>query len=186
MPLAWDVAAAGEKAGGEACATANYASVTVNAKGDPVSSAAVSCNKVFTYMSTQSGYNPDNPTAANNSLATYATNPLWQVVDGPWHLKSFNTTGLADFIPNAKYGGPVKAKLSEFIERPFTSTSSEYSALLGGKLQYGYLPPEDVTVPTLNPTVPAKNPASLSGKSQPQPDLRVGNQLLPLQLQLDR
>ena len=48
------------------------------------------CAAVYTFLSKQAGYDPTNPSGANNALATYATNPLWQVVDGPWHLTSFN------------------------------------------------------------------------------------------------
>ena len=163
MPLAWDVTSTSAKAGSAACATSTYAALVVDAKGAPTNAAAKACDAVYTFLSSQSGYDPANPSAANNSLATYATNPLWQVVDGPWHLTAFSSTGAASFKPNAKYDGPIKAKISQFNELPFTSTSSEYSALLGGKLQYGYLPPEDVTKATKNPTKPAGNPPSLKG-----------------------
>jgi peptide/nickel transport system substrate-binding protein len=86
LPMAWDISKTGEKAGGDGCGTASYASVTtklVKKAPVPVSSAAKSCAAVWTYLSQQSGYNPANPKAPNNSLKTYATNPLWQVVDGP-------------------------------------------------------------------------------------------------------
>jgi len=40
------------------------------------------------------------------SLSTYTTNPLWQVVDGPYRLTSFNSTGAFTMAPNSSYGGP--------------------------------------------------------------------------------
>jgi peptide/nickel transport system substrate-binding protein len=77
---------------------------------------------------------------------TFATNPLWKVVDGPWLLKSFDTTGRAVFVPNPKYSGPDKAHLSQFIEVPFTSDSSEFDVLRAGtQIDVGYLPPQDWT-----------------------------------------
>ena len=48
--------------------------------------ADAACAAVYTFLSKQAGYDPANPKAPNNSLSTYATNPLWQVVDGPFHL----------------------------------------------------------------------------------------------------
>ncbi len=74
----------------------------------------------------------------------YASDPLWQVVDGPWKLSSFDPSGRAKFVPNPYYSGPVKAKLSSFTEVPFTSGESEYNSLRAGSLTYGYIPQTDV------------------------------------------
>jgi peptide/nickel transport system substrate-binding protein len=76
--------------------------------------------------------------------ATFATNPLWQTVDGPWKLQQFTTTGKVVFVPNKKYSGPVKPRLSEFVELPFTSATAEYNAVRSGAVDYGYLPFNDV------------------------------------------
>ena len=76
--------------------------------------------------------------------STYATNPLWQVVDGPWRLKSFQTTGYAALVPNKSYSGPIKPKIKEFIEEPFTSQAAELNAVLSGSIDYGYLPFTDL------------------------------------------
>jgi peptide/nickel transport system substrate-binding protein len=160
LPMAWDISKTGEKAGGEACGTASYASVvTKKAKSavTPVSAAAKSCAAVWTYLSQQSGFNPSNPKAPNNSLKTYATNPLWQVVDGPFHLTAFDPSGQATFAPNASYSGPVKPTLAKFVELPFTSDTSEFNALVGGKLTVGALPSADVTDPAKSPLVPGAN-----------------------------
>ncbi len=80
----------------------------------------------------------------STQLRTYATNPLWQVVDGPWKLSSFSPSGLAKFVPNSTYSGPVKASAASFTEVPYTSESAEYDALRAGQLSYGYVPFTDV------------------------------------------
>ena len=76
--------------------------------------------------------------------SSYTTSPIWQVVDGPWHLASYQSTGYSAFKPNPKYSGPVKAKLSEFIEEPFTTEASELSVLSSGQLSVGYIPVTDI------------------------------------------
>jgi len=70
----------------------------------------------------------------------YATNPLWQVVDGPWKLSEYRTDGYSAFVPNPKYSGPVKPKLDKFIEQPFTTAQAELNVLRSGGVDYGYLP----------------------------------------------
>jgi peptide/nickel transport system substrate-binding protein len=78
--------------------------------------------------------------------STYTTNPIWKVVDGPWTLSGFSQeTGASTFVPNKSYTGPGKPKIAKFIEEPFTSTSAEFDALRSGQLDYGYLPPEDIS-----------------------------------------
>ncbi len=62
----------------------------------------------------------------------YATNPLWQVVDGPWKLSDYRTDGYAAFVPNTNYSGPVKPTLDKFIEQPFTTAQAELNVLRSG------------------------------------------------------
>ena len=87
--------------------------------------------------------------AQSTTLATYDTNPLWKVVDGPWRLvpgSGFDpTTGYTVFEPNPAYSGPYKARISRFVEVPFTSDTAEFDALRAGEIQYGYLPPQDLS-----------------------------------------
>ena len=83
--------------------------------------------------------------AQASSLATYNTNPLWRVVDGPWKLKSLDARGNTAMVPNPRYSGPNKPRLTEFDEMAFTGYAAEYSALKGGPgaarhVDYGYLP----------------------------------------------
>ena len=145
MPLAWDKTSDGAAAGSGGCAKAAYG--TADAK----------CNAVFEYLSKASGFDPSNPKGANNSLSTYATNPLWQVVDGPWRLSKFDASGNVEFVPNPKYSGPIKPSVKKFIEVPFTTDTAEFAALVGGKVDVGYLPSADITSPTKNPFVAGAN-----------------------------
>ncbi|HET9060199.1 MAG TPA: ABC transporter substrate-binding protein, partial [Acidimicrobiales bacterium] len=77
--------------------------------------------------------------------STYATNPLWKVVDGPWTLKAYGGQASPTvFVPNPHYSG-VKPTVAQFQEIPFTSDTAEYTALrAGNNLNYGYVPPNDV------------------------------------------
>jgi len=78
--------------------------------------------------------------AQSSHLATYATNPLWKVIDGPFELKAFSLQGQVTLVPNPKYSGPVKPKISELIEEPFTTATAEFDVLRSGDLTYGYVP----------------------------------------------
>jgi peptide/nickel transport system substrate-binding protein len=77
-------------------------------------------------------------------LATYSTNPLWQVVDGPWRLSSYQPNSEVTIVPNRAYSGPVKPKLAKVEFLDFTSDAAEYTDLLSGHLSYGYVPFTDV------------------------------------------
>jgi peptide/nickel transport system substrate-binding protein len=84
---------------------------------------------------------------ASLSLSTWDTNPLWQVVDGPWRLKpgsGFQVTGQVIMVPNTRYSGPDKPHLKEFEELPFTSAAAEFNALEAGTVDYGYVPTTDI------------------------------------------
>jgi peptide/nickel transport system substrate-binding protein len=105
------------------------------------------CKAVYNYLDAQS-----------KKLSTYASSPLWGVVDGPFKLTSFNADGHLTFVPNPKYSGPVKASLSKFQEVPFTTDSAEYNVLRassagGQKLDVGYLPEQDAPAKPVNATV---------------------------------
>ena len=63
MPEAWDVTKLGAAPGSGGCAT----SVT-------------SCAAVYNFLLAQ-----------NKDTSTYATSPIWSVVDGPWKLSSFSS-----------------------------------------------------------------------------------------------
>jgi peptide/nickel transport system substrate-binding protein len=74
------------------------------------------------------------------TLGTYATNPLWQVVDGPFKLKTFDASdGGNTMVPNLKYSGPVVPHIAELDNVAFTSISAEFNQLLTGNLTVGFV-----------------------------------------------
>ena len=82
-------------------------------------------------------------TAAKNS-SQWASSPIWSVVDGPWRLGAFTSTGKATFVPNPHFSGPHKPKLAKFVELPFTSDTAEFNLLRSrSSLDVGYVPPQD-------------------------------------------
>jgi peptide/nickel transport system substrate-binding protein len=177
MPLAWDVTSTTAKPGSGGCSAATYTSVTIaSSTYKPTSATAKACNAVYDFLSEASGYNPHNPSATNASaLGTFASSPIWSVVDGPWRLESFNSSGRAVFVPNPKYSGPVKPTISKFVELPFTSDVAEYDALAAGAVDYGYLPPEDVTSPASKPGGSGPNNSTLAAnyKISTEPDWAI-------------
>ncbi|MHB8325581.1 MAG: peptide ABC transporter substrate-binding protein [Candidatus Dormibacteria bacterium] len=80
----------------------------------------------------------------SQSLSTYATNPLWQVVDGPFKLSQFTTSGFVKMVPNKSYSGSPKPTISAFEELPFTTDTAEFNALRSGSLTIGYIPTQDL------------------------------------------
>jgi peptide/nickel transport system substrate-binding protein len=110
------------------------------------------CAAVYSYLNKQA-----------ENLSGYATSPIWGVVDGPWRLSSFNADGHNTFVPNKKYSGPVKPKLSAFQEVPFTTDSAEYDVLRSPssstKIDIGYLPDQDAPSKPANTSV-GSNPLS--------------------------
>jgi peptide/nickel transport system substrate-binding protein len=90
--------------------------------------------KIYDFLAKQSG-----------STGTYTTNPLWQVVDGPYHLTAFNnTTGAYTMAPNLKYGGPHSAIVPTMQVVPYTSETAEFNAVLSHSIDIGYMPLNDL------------------------------------------
>jgi peptide/nickel transport system substrate-binding protein len=80
--------------------------------------------KIFDFLSGRSG-----------SLGTYATNPLWQTVDGPYRLSAFSaSTGGYTMMPNRQYDGPHAAVMSVIKVIPYTTDGAEYNAMRAGSL----------------------------------------------------
>ncbi len=99
----------------------NYASTKAGAKA------------VFSFLYHQS-----------QDISTYATSKLWQVVDGPWKLKSYDiTTARTVVVKNTAYTGAAKPHLNEVIYETFPSNTAELAALRSGELDYGFLPISD-------------------------------------------
>jgi peptide/nickel transport system substrate-binding protein len=111
------------------------------------------CSAVYSYLDSQS-----------KAMTSWASSPVWSVVDGPWKLASFNPDGNSTFVPNPKYSGPVKPTLTAFKEVPFTTDNAEYNVLQAGstggqKLDVGYLPTTDAPNKPANATAGA-NPVN--------------------------
>ena len=84
-------------------------------------------------------------TAQSMQESTYATNPLWKVVDGPWQMQSFSTSGAVTLTRNPRYSGPAKSSVTKFVELPFTTDTAETDVLHAGtSISYGYIPAADV------------------------------------------
>jgi len=110
MPLAWDVTSLTGAPGSGGCAT------------DSAADGWAKCKAVYTFLNSQ-----------NKDTATYATSPLWKVVDGPYHLISYNVDGNFLLKPNADYSGSPKAQVTlKFVE--YTSDTAVYTALRTGAL----------------------------------------------------
>lgn len=141
LPLAWTKTSTAAAPGSAHCATAPYGT------------ADAACKAVYSYLAEQSGLDPTNPGASTDALAGYASNPLWQIVDGPWKLKSFGPTAPVVMVPNPTYSGPNKPTYKEFIEEPFTTASAEYAALVSGTVDVSYyIPRTEITSPAKAPT----------------------------------
>jgi len=83
--------------------------------------------------------------AQGADMGTFATNPLWQVVDGPWKLSTFLSSGYYSWVPNKNYSGPDKPILSKVIWTPFTDDTAEMDTLRSGtSLDLAGLPLNDV------------------------------------------
>ncbi|MGH3274043.1 MAG: ABC transporter substrate-binding protein, partial [Streptosporangiaceae bacterium] len=76
--------------------------------------------------------------------ADWATNPIWQTVDGPYKLTAFNvTTGAFTMVPNSAYGGPHSADYPTLTTVPFASDAAEVNAIKAGAVDDGYMPLND-------------------------------------------
>src|ERR1700683_2719039 len=110
------------------------------------------CEAVYSSLNTQS-----------KALASYATSPLWGIVDGPWKLSAFNEDGHLTMVPNKSYSGPNKPHLSQFQEVPFTTDAAEYSVLrspsTSTEVDGGYIPTEDLPSKPISASV-GHNPLS--------------------------
>jgi peptide/nickel transport system substrate-binding protein len=93
--------------------------------------------------------------AQSKKVSSYASSPIWSVVDGPWKLTQLTSSGQATFVPNTRYTGPQKPHLAKFVELPFTSSTAEFSVVKAGpakgdsnastsQLSVGYVPDNDL------------------------------------------
>ena len=67
--------------------------------------------------------------AESKKVGSWSTSPLWAVVDGPFKLQSFTTTGQVTLVPNADYSGSPKPTIAKLIELPFTSDTAVFNEI---------------------------------------------------------
>jgi peptide/nickel transport system substrate-binding protein len=76
----------------------------------------------------------------STKLSTYGSNPLWQVVDGPYKIKTFDpSTDGNTLVANENYSGPVKPHITTIDNVAFTSTEAEFNQLLSNNLDVGFV-----------------------------------------------
>src|SRR6201996_3700305 len=100
MPAAWDVTSASATPGSGGCAT------------DSAADKWAQCAAVYNFLSAQA-----------KNATPYATNPIWQIVDGPWKLSSFSTAAsgpTTSFVPNKTYSGSPKPQLTGVADSAVT------------------------------------------------------------------
>ena len=144
MPMAWDVTSLTGKPNSGGC--------VADSKADNWAK----CKAVYTFL-----------TAQSKIPATYASSGLWSVVDGPWKLSSFSTTGNVTIVPNKAYSGSPKPQLSAVKFLPYTADTTEYTALKTGQLNVGYVPSADLPQRPANSVLPATNPLGSAYNLQP-------------------
>jgi peptide/nickel transport system substrate-binding protein len=108
IPLAWDRTSLSQPAPKTATASLPDSTKT-------------GAEAVYTFLDGQS-----------KDLGTWATSPLWSVVDGPFKLESFTTTGELTLVPNPDYSGSPKPTISKFVELPFTSDAAIFDEIRSG------------------------------------------------------
>jgi peptide/nickel transport system substrate-binding protein len=139
MPGAWDVTKAGAKPDSGGCV------------GDSAADKWAKCKAVYNFLAAQA-----------KSANTYASNPVWAVVDGPWKLSQFSTAGGVTFVPNASYSGSPKPTLSAVKYLAYTADTAEYEALKTGGVDVGYIPSQDLPQKPAGQVLPSTNPLGSS------------------------
>jgi peptide/nickel transport system substrate-binding protein len=112
MPLAWD------RTSLSGCKTTCAAPSSTTSLPDTTKSGAAA---VYKFLDGQA-----------KQLGSWATSPLWGIVDGPFKLQSYNTDGQATLVPNPSYSGSPKPTISKLVELPFTSEEAIYNEMRSG------------------------------------------------------
>lgn len=83
--------------------------------------------KIYQYLNKQ-----------GSAVSSFATNPLWKVVDGPFKLASFNTTnGSFALAANPRYTLTGKVHFGRLAVNTYTSSTAQLDALRSGALDVG-------------------------------------------------
>ena len=113
MPLAWDRTSLSQPA-------------PTSDNGHLPDSTKAGAAAVYKFLDTQS-----------KDLGSWATSPLWSVVDGPFTISSklggsFNSSGNLTLVANPDYSGTPKPSISKVVELPFTSDAAIYNTIKSG------------------------------------------------------
>lgn len=82
--------------------------------------------KIYEYLSSNK---------VGGSVSTFASNPLWQVVSGPFKLKSFSATNSSyTLVPNPEYAGTPKPMMDAVNVETYTGFDSELNAVKSGSV----------------------------------------------------
>jgi len=140
FPTAWDVTSATAASGSGGCSSGVYGASSTDA----------ACTSVYNFLNGQAG-----------NISGFSSSPIWSVVDGPYTIAaskggSFSSSGQVTLVPNTSYSGPQKATVT-VQELPFTNDNAEFNALVGGSIDVGYVPQQDITQNTSNATNPGPN-----------------------------
>ena len=79
-------------------------------------------------------------------IATWASSPIWSVVDGPMKVTATTSDGAVTMAPNPDYSGTPKATIT-LNEVPFTTDTAEFNQIRSGgpsALTIAALPAQDV------------------------------------------
>jgi peptide/nickel transport system substrate-binding protein len=117
IPLAWDRTSLSQPA-------------PTSDNGHLADSTKAGAEAVYKFLDTQS-----------KTVGSWSSSPIWSIVDGPYKLQSFTSTGQVTLVPNAAYSGTPKAKVT-LVELPFTSDTAEFNEVRSGG-------PSSVTIASL-------------------------------------
>jgi peptide/nickel transport system substrate-binding protein len=77
-------------------------------------------------------------------MATFATNPLWKVVDGPYTLSQFQANGTYTYVANKHYSG-TPVHMTKVVNLFYATDVAELDSLrAGGTIDDGNLPLNDL------------------------------------------
>jgi peptide/nickel transport system substrate-binding protein len=144
FPMAWDVTSLGATPGSGGCTT------------DSAADKWAKCIAVYKFLTGQ---------AANEK--TYASSPLWSVVNGPFRLSSFNSDGYVTIVPNPKYSGSPKPTIGALEYVPFTTDATEYTALRTGSIDVASIDWADLPQKPASQTLPSANPLGSTYNLEP-------------------
>ena len=149
MPQAWDVTSLTGKPGSGGCTT------------DSAADGWAKCKAVYTFLTAQSKH-----------AATYATSPLWSVVDGPWKLSSFSTAGNVTMVPN-----------KELLRQPQAAAVGDQVRALHGRLRRVHRAEDRAG---RRRRTSRRGPAAEAGQLGPAGDQPAGQRLQPAAVLLVR